>query len=74
MLNCLVVRAPNALVPAPSRVMLTTHWVLFCWMPSFTAVIWVPSTVVSPSTYLLPLASQDTIWLVLSSHWSFASV
>ena len=35
---------------------------------------WVPSKTAGPSTYLVPFASQETVWLVRLSHWSPASV
>jgi hypothetical protein len=74
LLNWLVVSVPNALVAALLSVRLTTHWVLFCWMAGVTSVSWVPSKTAGPRTYLVPLGSQETVWLVRLSHWSPASV
>ena len=64
----------NALVAVLSSDRLTTHWVLFCCTPDETPVSCSPSTTVGPRAYLVPLESQDTIWLAGLSHWSAASV
>ena len=69
-----MVSVPNAAVAALFSVRLTTHCVLFDCRAGVTPVSWVPSKTVGPSTYLVPLASQETIWLVGLSHWSPASV
>ena len=74
MLYWLVVSVPNALAAALLSVRLTTHCVEFCCRPGDTPVSWVPSKTDGPSAYLMPLASQETIWPVLSSHWSPDSV
>ena len=65
---------PNAFVAWLLSVRLTTHCVLFCCRAGVTPVSWVPSKTAGPRAYLVPLGSQETIWLVRSSHWSPASV
>src|SRR5215475_12535509 len=70
----MVVRSPNALVALSFSVRFTTHCVVFCCRPVFTEVTSVPSKTALSSTYLLPLASQETIWLLMSSHWALPRV
>ena len=74
MLYWLVVSVPNALAAALLSVRLTTHCVVFCCRPGDTPVSCVPSKTAGASTYLVPFASQETIWPVLLSHWSPDSV
>ena len=64
----MVVRSPNAFVPAPLKLMLTSQSfpVWLGWAPA--EVIMVPSTFDLSSTYLLPAASQDTIWILGLSY------
>ena len=61
---------PNAAAALLFSVRFTTHCVVFCRMPAFTEVSSVPSKTAGPSTYLMPLGSHDTIWLLVSSYWS----
>src|SRR5215472_9928958 len=70
----MVVSSPNALVALSFSVRFTTHCVVFCCRPVFTEVTSVPSKTALSSTYLVPLASQETIWLLMSSHWAFCRV
>src|SRR5215472_18115742 len=70
----MVVSSPNALVALSFSVRFTTHCVVFCCRPVFTEVTSVPSKTALSSTYLVPLASQETIWLLMSSHWAFPRV
>ncbi len=70
----LVVSVPNVFVAAPSSVRLTTHCVLLVCRPGWIPMSWVPWMTAGPSTYLVPLASQETIWFLTASHWSPASV
>ena len=74
MLYWFVVSVPNAPAALLLSVMFTTHWVVFCWMPVLTLVMSLPSKTALSSTYLVPLASQETIWLLMSFYWAAASV
>ena len=69
-MNWLVVSVPNAEAVVPLSDRSTTHCSVFCWSPALTPVMSVPWKTGLSSTYLLPLASQETIWLCGSSHWS----
>src|SRR5215831_10340879 len=70
----MVVSSPNALVALSFSVRFTTHCVVFCCRPVLTEVTSVPSKTALSRTYLVPLASQETIWLLMSSHWAFCRV
>src|SRR5215468_2518239 len=70
----MVVSSPNALVALSFSVRFTTHCVVFCCRPVLTEVTSVPSKTALSRTYLLPLASQETIWLLMSSHWALPRV
>src|SRR5205809_419852 len=63
----MVVMSPNAFVPAPSTLMLTSQSfpVWLGWAPA--EVIMVPSTFDLSRTYLLSAASQDTILMLVVS-------
>ena len=69
-----MVSLPNAAVASLLSVRLTTHCVLLDCRAADTPVSSVPSKTVGPRTYLVPFESQETVWLVGSSHWSPASV
>ena len=68
LLACVSVSVPNALVALPLRVRLTTYWALVLSIPTASDVTSVPRMTAGPRTYFAPLAPQDTIWLLGSSH------
>ena len=58
----------KALAPALLRPKLITFWLLVVSRPALTELSSVPTTLATSSTYLLPLESQDTIWLPWASQ------